>query len=81
MPRVGQMVLAQAITKHLISKGERMDQKQYLRIIKPFLEDSEESSSYSLSTILKYARWKHRINPGDWFNIGQLSDVLGKIQE
>lgn len=75
------MVLAQAIARHLISKGEVMDQKQYERIIKPFLEDSEESASYSLSMILKYARWKHRINPGDWFNIGQLSDVLKKIQD
>lgn len=31
--------------------------------------------------ILKYARWKFGITPGQWFNIGQLSEVLRKIQD
>ena len=31
--------------------------------------------------MLKYARWKFDISPGDWFNIGQISDVLKKIQD
>jgi len=33
LPRVGQMVLAQALVKHFCSKGKIMDQKQYLKII------------------------------------------------
>lgn len=81
LPRVGQMVLAQALVKYLKDKGETLDQKQYLKIIEPFLDESEECANYSLSMLLKYARWRFAINPGEWFNIGQLSDVLRKIQD
>lgn len=41
LPRVGQMVLAQALVKHFISNGECLDQKQYFRIIEPFLDSAE----------------------------------------
>ena len=81
LPRVGQMVLAQALVRHFIGKGEALNIKQYFRIIEPFLDSIEENSNYSLSMILKYARWKYSISPGDWFNIEQLSDVLRKIQD
>lgn len=41
MPRVGQMMLAQALTRHLIAKKEVPDQKMFLKIIEPFLDESE----------------------------------------
>lgn len=81
LPRVGQMVMAQALVRYFISKGKVIDQEQYLRIIEPFLDEAEQTANYSLSMLLKYARWKYAISPGDWFNIGQLSDVLRKIQD
>lgn len=67
------MVLAQAIVTHFKSKGIKIDKSSYKKIIFPFIDDTYDSSGYSLSMILKYARLKFAINPGQWFNIGQLS--------
>lgn len=33
MPRVGQMVLAQALVRHFVLKNKSLDQKLYLKII------------------------------------------------
>lgn len=41
MPRVGQMVLAQALLRHFSHKNQVIDQKLYLKIIQPFLDSSE----------------------------------------
>lgn len=41
MPRVGQMVLAQALLHHFSHKNQVIDQKLYLKIIQPFLDSSE----------------------------------------
>lgn len=64
LPRVGQMVLAQAIVSYFKSKEIKIDKQLYKKIILPFLDDTYESSGYSLSMILKYARLKFAINPG-----------------
>ena len=64
LPRVGQMVLAQTLINHFILNGETFDKQLQLRVIQSFNDKSSGDSNYSLSNILKYARWKYDINPG-----------------
>ena len=76
------MLMAQAILRHYRSQGQRVDCEKIMELVGHFIESEEESGSqFSLSSMLKYARWKFDISPGDWFNIGQISDVLKKIQD
>ena len=58
-----------------------MNKNLYKKIILPFIDDNEDEAKYSLSMILKYARWKFAINPGDWFNIGQIAEVIRKLHD
>jgi hypothetical protein len=58
------MVLAEALTKFLVFSGINFDIELQRKIIEPFIDHPLCQSQYSLSSILKYARWRYEKNPG-----------------
>ena len=80
LPRVSQMLLAQALMKTKIG-NEREDSKELRKeIIESFLDDEGSNSKYSLNKILKLSRIKFAMTPGEWFHIGQMAEILRKLQ-